>query len=53
MKSGTKSKGVSVSKLFVGALVPPGSLDLTENDGHNHDLNDDGFGWMERWFDQS
>ena len=41
MKSGTKSKGVSVSKLFVGALVPPGSLDLTENDGHNDDLNDD------------
>ena len=53
MKSGTKSKGVSVSKLFVGALVPSGSLDLTENDGHNDDLNDDGVGWIEPWFDLS
>ena len=32
----------------------PGSLDLTENDGHNDDLNDDdGVGWIERWFDPS
>jgi hypothetical protein len=27
---------------------------LTENDGHNDDLNDDdGVGWIERWFDPS
>ena len=42
MKSGTKIKGVSVYK----------HAGLTENDGHNDDLNDDdGVGWIEPWFD--